>query len=149
MGNGGISNFSLQYTWGFVFGSALIAVAASTVALGIFFYFKSHWINSWRKRGACAAILYVFTGDMAENLTDTLRAVAVSGMHWVASAGTQYRLKTDDVHSNSGLSRQATVAVVISLVRETLSCIASSYLQRTGNSGLSGSDRLCFTRTTI
>lgn len=43
-------------------------------------------------------------------------AAAVSGMHWVATAGTQYRLKSDQKQDNDGLSRQATVAVVISLV---------------------------------
>ena len=57
MGNGGISNFTLEYIWPFVFGSAVIAVAASTVALGIFFYFKSQWTNTWLKRGSCATIL--------------------------------------------------------------------------------------------
>ena len=47
-------------------------------------------------------------------------------MHWVATAGTQYRLKGDDKQSNDGLSRQATVAVVISLVR-SVDSIASGY----------------------
>lgn len=57
MGNGGISNFTLEYSWPFVFGSALIAVFASTTALGIFFYFQSQWISCWRNRSWCAALL--------------------------------------------------------------------------------------------
>ena len=57
MGNGGISNFILDYAWPYVFGAAVIAVAASTVALRIFFYFKSQWTNNWLKRGFCATLL--------------------------------------------------------------------------------------------
>ena len=57
MGNGGIANFSLQYAWPYVLGAAIIAVAASTIALGIFFYFKSQWTDNWLKRGLCGTLL--------------------------------------------------------------------------------------------
>lgn len=100
MGQGGISNYTPVYNWSYVLGAAIIAITASTVALGLFFYLKSHWTNSWQKRGACAVIL----------------ATAVSGMHWTATVGTQYRLNSSNLSQANGLSRQATVIVVICLV---------------------------------
>ena len=101
MGQKGIANYTPFYSWRHVLGSAIIAVAASTVALGVFFHFKSVWTNSWWKRMSCASLL----------------AVAVSGMHWVATVGTSYRVRTAKVEKTSGLSREATVVVVICLVR--------------------------------
>lgn len=100
MGQGGIANYTPVYSWPYILGAAIIAVTASTVALGLFFYLKSHWTNSWQKRGACAVIL----------------ATAVSGMHWTATVGTAYRLKSNNLSRVNGLSRQATVIVVICLV---------------------------------
>lgn len=101
MGQGGIANYSPSYSWPHVLGSAIIAVCATTIALGVFFYLKSAWTNSWYKRAICASTL----------------AVAVSGMHWVATVGTQYRWKAHDFKPSEGLSREATVIVVICLVR--------------------------------
>lgn len=109
MGQGSISNYVPVYMWGYVLGSALISVAASTAALSIFFYLKSTWTNSWIKRMACASLL----------------ATSVSGMHWVAAVGTAYRLKGGAESPNNGLSRQATVIVVLCLVREGRPCICS------------------------
>ena len=100
MGQGGIVNYTPKYGLGYVVGSAIIAVVASTVALGVFFYLTSTWINSWLKRMACAALL----------------AISVSGMHWVATVGTTYRLKKGTASPNNGWSRQATVVVVLCLV---------------------------------
>ena len=57
MGNGGISNYNLAYDWTYILGAAIIAVAASTVALRIFFHFKAQWTNTWMKRALCAALL--------------------------------------------------------------------------------------------
>ncbi len=106
MGQKGIANYNSVYSWGHVLGSAIIAVAASTIALGVFFYFKSIWTNSWWKRLSCASLL----------------AVAVSGMHWVATVGTAYRMRTDTLKKTTGLSREATVVVVICLVRALPTC---------------------------
>ena len=103
-GQGGISNYAPIYAWAYVLGSALIAVAASTVALGVFFYLKSTWTNSWAKRMACAVLL----------------AISVSGMHWVATVGTTYRLKVVTGSSTDGLSRTATVIVVLCLVNPAI-----------------------------
>ena len=102
MGQGGISNYNCSYRWQYVLGSVIIATAASTGALGVFFYFKSIWTDSWWKRVFCASLL----------------AVAVSGMHWTATVGTIYRVKKhgNGINANPGLSREATVVVVICLV---------------------------------
>ena len=101
MGQKGIANYTPIYAWTKVLGSAIIAVVANTTALGIFFYFKSAWTNSWWKRLACSSLL----------------AVSVSGMHWLATVGTVYRMKSDTMEKVTGLSREATVVVVICLVR--------------------------------
>lgn len=100
LGQGGINNYRPQYRIGFVVGSALISIAANTVALGVFFYFKSHWVNTAYRRASCAILL----------------AVSVSAMHWVAAVGTSYQLRAGTGTTN-GLSRQATVIVVLCLVR--------------------------------
>ena len=101
MGQKGIANYTPIYAWRRVLGSAIIAVVANTIALGVFFYFRSAWTNSWWKRLSCASLL----------------AVSVSGMHWVATVGTAYRMRQDIMEKTSGLSREATVVVVICLVR--------------------------------
>jgi len=99
LGNASISNYTCVYSIANVVGSALIAVAASIVALAIFFVFRAAWTHSWWKRAISAVLL----------------ASAVSGMHWCASTGTQYRLVSLDSGTNE-LSRNVTVIVVICLV---------------------------------
>ena len=113
MGQKGIVNYTPIYAWRKVLGSAIIAVVANTIALGVFFYFKSAWTNSWWKRLACASLL----------------AVSVSGMHWLATVGTVYRMKSDMMEEVTGLSREATVVVVICLVRtlQHMSGISQSF----------------------
>ena len=71
-GQVGIVNYSISYSWKHIVGSAIIAVAANTTALGIFFYFTMTWTNGLFKRIGCALLL----------------AVSVSGMHLVATIGT-------------------------------------------------------------
>ena len=110
MGQKGIANYTPAYSWRRVLGSAIIAVAANTVALGIFFYLKSTWTNSWWKRLSCASLL----------------AVSVSGMHWVATVGTVYRVRTNVMGTTSGLSKEATVVVVIGLVGALWTCLRFS-----------------------
>lgn len=102
-GQGGISNYMVSYRWEYVLGSAIIAVMAATVALGVFFYLKATWTNTWAKKALCASVL----------------AASVSGMHWVATAGTVYRYKERRRHGG-GFSRQATVVMVLCLVRLSL-----------------------------
>jgi NO-binding membrane sensor protein with MHYT domain len=100
LGQAGISNYISVYSVGNVVGSAVVAVVASIVALSVFFVLRATWTNSWWKRALCAIIL----------------AGAVFGMHWLASVGTQYRLKHADLSSSHNISRNSTVIVVIVLV---------------------------------
>ncbi|ERT01057.1 hypothetical protein HMPREF1624_02294 [Sporothrix schenckii ATCC 58251] len=98
IGNASINNFTCEYKVANVVGSAIIAVAASIVALALFFIFRSSWTNSWWRRGLCGIVL----------------AGAVSGMHWCAATGTSYRLRKLNT-GGSDLSRIATVIVVVCL----------------------------------
>jgi NO-binding membrane sensor protein with MHYT domain len=103
LGQAGISNYTSVYRVENVVGSAIVAVAASIVALWVFFVLRTTWTNSWWKRALCAVIL----------------AGAVFGMHWLASLGTQYRLKKVDPSFPNEISRNSTVIVVIVLVSTT------------------------------
>jgi NO-binding membrane sensor protein with MHYT domain len=100
LGQAGISNYISIYSVRNVVGAAVVAVVASIVALSVFFVLRATWTNSWWKRALCAIIL----------------AGAVFGMHWLASVGTQYRLKHVDLSSSDNISRNSTVIVVIVLV---------------------------------
>ncbi|ROT34959.1 hypothetical protein SODALDRAFT_284565 [Sodiomyces alkalinus F11] len=97
LGEYSVSNYDCIYRLSNVLGSAIIAVAASIVSLALFFVFRATWTNTWWKRGACSVVL----------------AGAVSGMHWCAATGTEYRLKS--LNRETGLSRDITVIVVICL----------------------------------
>ncbi|KAK4247435.1 hypothetical protein C7999DRAFT_41207 [Corynascus novoguineensis] len=98
LGNGSIKNYHCSYDPGFVAGPVIIAAVASTVALSLFFVFRSTWTNSWWKRTGCAMVL----------------AGAVSGMHWCAVMGTKYTL----VHS-----RNTTVIVTACLQWSFAACL--------------------------
>ena len=100
LGQAGISNYDCLYNVGMVVGSAVIAVVASVTALLVFFVWRSTWETSWWKRAINAIVL----------------AGAVSGMHWLASVGTQYRLREGSSKSSNNFSRNSTVIVVIVLV---------------------------------
>lgn len=98
LGNASINNYVCIYNYVNVAASALIAVAASITALALFFVFRASWTSSWWKRAASAILL----------------AGAVSGMHWCAATGTQYRL-IDLNPSNNHTSRNTTIIIVICL----------------------------------
>lgn len=67
------------------------------------------WTDSWWKRVLCGAVL----------------AVAVSGMHWTAAAGTVYRWKGDvNIHGNSKLK---TSIIASSLVSRSTSITSVSH----------------------
>ncbi|KXJ86691.1 hypothetical protein Micbo1qcDRAFT_218871 [Microdochium bolleyi] len=98
VGNSSIANYHCVYEPGNVVGAAVISVLASTVALTLFFVSRASWKNSWWKRMLSGVVL----------------AGAVSGMHWCASVGTNYRLiNLADTSAQS--SRTTTVVVVICL----------------------------------
>lgn len=104
MGLGGTANYQPIVAFRYVLGSAIIAVVASTLALGTSFYLKTTWTASWWKRLLCALLL----------------SVAVSSSHWIATVGTNYRFKAEAETTKNGLSRNATVIVVLILVRISL-----------------------------
>lgn len=103
LGQAGISNYSVEYMIANIVGSVMIAVVATITALFVFFILRATWTASWWHRA----------------LTASLLAGAVSGMHWVAETGTQYRLRQGDISPDRTLSRNSTVIVVIILVWRT------------------------------
>ncbi len=100
IGQAGIANYDGIYQPGYVVASAIIAIIASTTALGIFFMFRVAWTNSYLKRILCGCLL----------------AAGVSGMHWLGIVGTKYRFKDLGPDTQGNLSRTATVIVVLVLV---------------------------------
>jgi NO-binding membrane sensor protein with MHYT domain len=113
LGQAGISNYDCIYSIAHVIGSAIVAIVASITALGTFFLFRSTWTTARWKRALCAVVL----------------AGAVSGMHWLASTGTTYRLKLDASFQTDNSSRTATLISVIVLVsmsiRTNIICLTS------------------------
>jgi NO-binding membrane sensor protein with MHYT domain len=103
LGQAGILNYSVEYMVANIVGSVLIAVVATITSLFVFFILRASWTASWWNRALAASLL----------------AGAVSGMHWVAEVGTQYRLKQGDISTDGTLSRNSTVIVVIILVWRT------------------------------
>ena len=99
MGSAAIRNYDCTYHVGYVVGATVIAVFASTAALALFFVFKVLWLNNWWKRLGCAVAL----------------SGSVSGMHWCAAVGTEYRLKNLGSERNM-VGHNATLIVVPFLV---------------------------------
>ncbi|RGP66429.1 signaling ykow [Fusarium longipes] len=116
LGNASINNYTCVYQPTYVIGSAIIAIVASNVALAMFFVFRAMWANAWWKRVISAVVL----------------AGAVSGMHWCASVGTRYRLKSIKPNGNEP-SRTGTVVVVICLSLGACFVIAISAILRARN----------------
>jgi NO-binding membrane sensor protein with MHYT domain len=100
IGNFGILNYKLSYSPKYVGSAVIVAVVDATGALAFFFSMKELWINKWWSRLTAAIFL----------------AVAVSGMHWVASVGVTYRLKDVPV-TKSGTSRNVNLIIAVALVR--------------------------------
>lgn len=100
VGQLGIANYRCSYKAANVAGAAIIAVFASTVALGIFFRWRATWTDSWWRRGVCGCLL----------------ACAVSGMHWTAAVGTSYWEHDRSVQHGGQLSRSQVVIICSVLV---------------------------------
>jgi NO-binding membrane sensor protein with MHYT domain len=112
LGNASIENYTCNYNIGYIVGSAIIAIAASIIALSAFFIFRSTWANTWWKRLLSALLL----------------AGAVSGMHWCAAFGTEYTLISIKSGGGGEMSQEATAVVVICLVRFLHPCEAHGLL---------------------
>ena len=92
-----ISNYSSTYKVGHVIGSVIIAIAATNVALILFFKLRQKWDDAFWKRAGCALVL----------------AGAVSGMHWTAATGTSYTLLQDSEDISSARWTVIVVAVIV------------------------------------
>jgi len=101
LGQAGITNYTPIYRISYFVGAAIIAVVDCILALALFFKFRAAWITSWWSRIICAFIL----------------AIGVSGMHWVASIGTDYRLNIGPPPKSTNLHRKYTIITIIALVR--------------------------------
>ncbi len=111
LGNASISNYACEYAVANVVGSAIIAAAASTIALALFFVFRAAWKSSWWKRSGCAVVL----------------AGGVSGMHWCAAMGTKYRLVHLEYAAGPN-SRNIPVIIISCLVRAPPpNCLITQY----------------------
>jgi NO-binding membrane sensor protein with MHYT domain len=96
----GVLNYVYTYAIGNVIGSAILAVTASIVSIGMFFVWRSKWDMSWKRRGVCAAVLLM----------------AVSSIHWLAVTGTRYHLSEYNTQVEVQTSRNDSVLIVILLV---------------------------------
>ncbi|KAI9815094.1 MAG: hypothetical protein M1827_002937 [Pycnora praestabilis] len=99
LGLAGISNYEWHVGTTYMVASAIVAIIATITALNVFFVLRAKWTNSPWKRAICAIAL----------------AGGVSGMHWVASVGTTYRLRNMGSTTSESISRNQTVIVVIVL----------------------------------
>ncbi|KAJ9624410.1 hypothetical protein H2203_005282 [Taxawa tesnikishii (nom. ined.)] len=78
VGNLGATNYKLTYPAHYIVAACIIAICACAIAMALFFYCKEKWISAFWKRMVIASIL----------------AIAVCGMHFTASVGCTYQLKT-------------------------------------------------------
>lgn len=53
----GMVNYTNEFQWPYVLGSAVLACTGASAALGIFFALKRHWNNYWWRRGLIALVL--------------------------------------------------------------------------------------------
>lgn len=97
LGDASISNYGSEYKAAYVVGSAIIAVAASNVALAMFFVFRHAWANSWWKTLASGVVL----------------AGAVSGMHWCGVMGTRQRLREVTSEGTTVSINKSVIAVIV------------------------------------
>ncbi|KAH7389585.1 hypothetical protein DE146DRAFT_170606 [Phaeosphaeria sp. MPI-PUGE-AT-0046c] len=97
LGNNGTTNYNLILSWPHVFGAASIAVGACLISFGLFFHWSGHWVNFIWRRVVVACFL----------------ALAVSGMHWTAAAGTWYELK--GYHDGPGQQRNINLIIALCL----------------------------------
>jgi NO-binding membrane sensor protein with MHYT domain len=98
LGNNGTTNYELILSWKHVFGAASIAIGACLISFGLFFHWSGHWVNYIWRRIVVACFL----------------ALAVSGMHWTAAAGTWYEIQ--GYHKERGQERNINLIIALCLV---------------------------------
>lgn len=101
LGNNGTTDYRLKPDVRYITGAALIAIVACVISFGLFFHWTGRWMNTLWRRLIVACFL----------------AIAVSGMHWTAAAGTTYELR--DYHHGSGNARNVNLIIAVCLVSVT------------------------------
>ncbi|KAH7094571.1 hypothetical protein FB567DRAFT_585938 [Paraphoma chrysanthemicola] len=97
LGNNGTTNYYLKLSVPHVVGAACIAVGACLISFGLFFHWSGHWVNFIWRRIIVACFL----------------ALAVSGMHWTAAAGTWYEIR--GYHEGHGQERNINLIIALCL----------------------------------
>ncbi|KAI5239399.1 hypothetical protein E4T43_06724 [Aureobasidium subglaciale] len=120
VGNLGASNYKLIYPRRYIVAACIIAVGDSTVALALFFYFKERWISVCWKRCLCALLL----------------AVGVCGMHFTASVGCQYQLKSIPSEAEPNARNTPVIVAATMCFVASISCLAILFYVRYRNSVL-------------
>ncbi|KAI5199519.1 hypothetical protein E4T38_06957 [Aureobasidium subglaciale] len=120
VGNLGASNYTLIYPRRYIVAACIIAVGDSTVALALFFYFKERWISVCWKRCICALLL----------------AVGVCGMHFTASVGCQYQLKSIPSEAEPDARNTPVIVAATMCFVASISCLAILFYVRYRNSVL-------------
>ncbi|KAF1849799.1 uncharacterized protein K460DRAFT_381714 [Cucurbitaria berberidis CBS 394.84] len=103
LGNNGTTNYHLHLSWPHIVGAAGIAVGACLLSFSLFFHWSQHWMNNIWRRIVVAFFL----------------ALAVSGMHWTAAAGTWYEIRGYHV----GPGRERNINLIISLCLCLSACV--------------------------
>lgn len=98
LGNRGTTNYDLHLSVPYVAGAATLAVGACLISFGLFFHWSKTWMNNLYRRIVVALFL----------------ALAVSGMHWIAAAGTWYEIR--GYHIGPGQERNVNLIISICLV---------------------------------
>jgi len=111
LGQAGISNYDCFYDIPFIIGAILVGFVLSIISLGCFSAIMPQWRTNWWKMCIFAFIW----------------SCAASGMHWLASTATLYRLKGDVVSSTSIAPRNATTVLALMLVCWYASSISRPY----------------------
>ncbi|KAI8987998.1 hypothetical protein BDF20DRAFT_998531 [Mycotypha africana] len=100
MGQFAIEYFVLVYSIAYLMGAIIIACAAVTIALYIFFKLRERWMNDWYKRLGCALLM----------------ALAVCGMHYTGLVGTDFYIPPEGQQAPVAKLQEPALIGIISAV---------------------------------
>jgi NO-binding membrane sensor protein with MHYT domain len=97
-------NFQVRYAPAQTAASIVLACICANIALTLFFKLRSQWQDSWQRRLLCSVIL----------------SVGVSGMHYLGSSGTSYRMRPTNVNNLDKLAKgqhgNTTVVIIVAVM---------------------------------
>lgn len=97
-------NFHVSYAPAQTVVSIVLACICAIVALTLFFRLRAQWQDSWQRRLLCSFIL----------------AMGVSGMHYIGSWGTSYRMRPSRVYDleklKNGRHSNMTVVIIVAVM---------------------------------